>query len=58
VETAKIEFATSRRSPGLDAKRALYQLSYVPDEGGAGGTKTNMVHGGQTRIQMSYNGVV
>ena len=30
METAKIEFATSRRPILIDAKRALYQLSYVP----------------------------
>jgi len=30
METAKIEFATSRRPSRVDAKRALYQLSYVP----------------------------
>ena len=30
METAKIEFATSRTPRKVDAKRALYQLSYVP----------------------------
>ena len=30
METAKIEFATSRTPSRIDAKRALYQLSYVP----------------------------
>jgi len=30
METAKIEFATSRTPSQTDAKRALYQLSYVP----------------------------
>ena len=34
METAKIEFATSRKFIFLDAKRALYQLSYVPGKSG------------------------